>query len=446
MTALYATGRLLWRPAILIALVPLGLVTALAFVGVPDPSLGVQEATAAARDTLWQFATMVPAGVGFLISLLIRELQHTLLAWTLPGLSRRLRLGKLVVGGIFAAAVAVASIPFADAQVSLAVFGWSLLTFAIGGAMFDPVLSKVEGRGLGIILAVLAFRPSYAASTMEFLPLLTTPLAILGGLAFLSREFSPALARRRPLAILSPTWSVTHSSAQQYWAREANSDAEWQRNLQGSTLDWIAAGAHETFGARKHGYAIAVLVQISIAIVTSYFTGNLLMAAMFPWILVGMSGLQLSSRFLYPINRRERANLFFLSTSTETLVASAAGLTSVGILGLVGVRNAPGDEQTIGEVLTFIAYFVALSPISHWAKIRGAYTEQASGSAFVSMRFFAFHLTFIILAAGAAVLSRKLLPEASMWLAAGAFLLLHSAYWVAVHRHFATKDLVLARA
>ena len=445
MKTFYSAGRLLWRPAILLALFPLGLVTGLAFWDMPGAAMGTEAANTAARETLWRFATIVPAAVGFLISLVLREVQHTVFAWTLPDLARRLRLAKAVVGGFIAAGVAAAAFSLFDTQPAFAIFGWSALAFALGGVMFDPVLSKLEGRGLGLVVAILGFRPEYVARIMEVQPFLVGGLAILAALVLLRREFSPALTRRRALTFLPPAWSVTHSATRQYWARQATSDSEWSGRLDtGSTFSWITAGAHEAYGARKFGYAGAMSIQVAIAIVASYFTGNVTMVGMFPWIVIGMSGLQLSSRFLYPINRRERATLFFLSTLTESMVAAAAGLIGLGFLNLVGVRDSAGIETSVGEASSFVAYLVALAPISYWAKIRGSWAEQAAGSAGMSVKFFAFHLTFIILASSAAMMTHEFLPGA-LGVAAALFLVIHTAYWFALHRHFATKDLVLAR-
>lgn len=448
MTALYPSGRLLWRPAILLALFPLALVTGLAFMDfLSDPALLGSERSAATHRTLWRFAILVPAAVGLFASLLMRELQHTLFAWTLPDLSRKLRLGKLVLGSVLAGGVAVTSLSFGTPQLSVAIFGCSLLTFAIGGVLFDPVLSKIEGHGVALIIVALAYRPASAGSVMELQPLLTGALAVAAAFLLLRREFGQSLSRRRPLTFMSPTWSPTSTASRQYWARSATNDAEWSGSLhRGSTIDWIRAGAHESFGARKGGYFAHLLVLIVIAVVACYFTDNLGMAAIFPWIFVGMSGVQLSSRFLYPINRKERANLFFMSTSADTLSAIAAALVALAVLLVIGPRTQwIGEGQAIGDAFAFLAFFAALAPIGHWSKIRGSYADQASKSAKHLLRYFAFQMAFLFGAGGVAAMTQSFAPAATKSVAAATFVLVHGMFWLALHHHFQTKDLVVAR-
>lgn len=448
MRTLHATGRLLWRPAILIALFPLALVTALALLDFTSESMAVAgPGTDAARHTLWRFATLVPAAVGLLISLLTRELQHTLFAWTLPALSRKLLLGKLFIGGIFAGAVALASIPFSDAQLSLALFGWSLLSFAIGGVVFDPVRSKVEAYGAALIVAALAFRPLYADSMMELQPLVAGPLAAFAALALVQREFGRSLSAERPLTFMSPTWSLNSSASRQYWARRATNDAEWTRSLhRGRSLDWILAGAHESFGARRGGYAAYWAIQITIVVIMSYLTDNPGMAAMFPWIIVGMTGLQLSSRLTYPIDRSERASLFFMSSVADTIAASTAGLVSIALLFVIGPRTQwMGGGQPFGDTLMSLAFFAAFSPIGHWAKTRGSYSDQVAKSARSALRYFAFQLPFMFLAVSVAMPMEAFSLAIRMGTASVAFVLIHGAFWLALRRHFGTKDLVVTR-
>lgn len=448
MTALYAAGRLLWRPAIFLALFPLALVTGLAFMDVlSEPVLVDSARSEAARRTLWRVAILVPAAVGLFTSLLMRELQHTLFAWSLPDLSRMLRLGKLVLGSMLAAGIALTSLQFATPQLSVAVFGCALLTFAIGGVLFDPVLSKIEGRGVAIIIVALAYRPASTASVMEPQPLLAGALAVAAAVLLLRREFGQSLSRRRPLTFMPPSWSPTANSTRQYWARQATSDVEWKRNLyRAGAVDWIRAGAYEAYGARRGGYAAQWAIQIAIGTVLCYFTDNIGMAAMFPWIFVGMSGLQLSSRLPYPINRSERASLFFTSSVADTIAASATALVSIAVLHAIGPRTEwMAGGQAVGNALTSLAFFAAFSPIGHWAKTRGSYSDQASKSARSSLRYFAFWLTFMFLAVGVAIPMEDFPPAVRMWTASAVFVLVHGVYWLALKRHYRTRDLIVAR-
>lgn len=449
MTALYASGRLLWRPAILLALFPLALVTGLAFMDfLGEPVLLSSERAEAAHSTLWRFAILVPAAVGLFTSLLMRELQHTLFAWTLPDLQRKLRLGKLVLGAVLAAGTALTSLQFATPQLSVAVFGCALLTFAIGGVLFDPVLSKIEGRGAAIIIVALAYSPASAASVLEPQPLVAGVLAAAAAVYLLWREFGQSLSRRRPLTFMSPSWSPTASAMRQYWARQATSDSEWNRSLyRAGIVDWIRAGAYEAYGARRGGYAAQWPVNIAIVVILCYFTDSPSMAAMFPWIFVGMSGLQLSSRLPHPIHRSDRARLFFMSSVADTIAASGSALVSIALLFTIGARTQwLGGEQALGDTLTSLAFFAAFSPIGHWAKTNGSFVDQASKSPRSSLRYFVFQLTFMFIAVGVAIPMEDFPPAVRMWTASAVFLLMHGAYWLALRHHFRTGDLIVARA
>lgn len=448
MSALYGTGRLLWRPAIVLALFPLGLVTGLAFLGLPsDSPVGEDPAV---RATAWRFATIVPAGISFLVSLLVRELQHTLFAWSLPDLAGKLLRGKLVLGGLVATGVALGSFALFDAQSSIALFGWSLLSYSAGGVMFDPVRPKSEALGAAILLVIVAFRPLHAAALMEPQPLVAAVVLAASAVVLMRREFGRSLSRMRPLTFTALTWSSTPRANSQYWARTATSEGEWSGAAhRWGTIDWIRAGAHELFGARRGGFVVQQLVLITIIVVTGHFTDNLAMAAMFPWIFVGMHTLQLSSRFLYPVSRAARAKLFFVGALAESAIAAGSALAAIGALLMIGPRTdwmsyaygSPGLDAFMS-----LAFFVALAPIGHWAKIRGSYFEQAAKSTRLTLRYFAFQMTFLFLAAVAAVPMQELDPSTTMSVAAGLFVLIHGLFWLALRRHFGRADLVVARA
>jgi hypothetical protein len=446
MSALYATGRLLWRPAILFALIPLALVSALLVWELPSAAAQAPAYKAATLDSLWRFATFVPATLGLVVSALIREMQHTLFAWTLPALSRKLRIGKAVFGALIAAGIAALSVSFLPLASTVALFGWSWLSFVAGGVAFDPVRSKVESRGIVLIIVALSFSPIPLHQLTGGPGYLIGALAAAGGAALLAGEFGESLRRRRPVTFM-PAMSDAPAAARQYWERQNLSEVPWKRSLfQARPGDWILAGAYETFGLRKWGFSTALAVQILITVVYCYFLGNLVMAVVFPWIAVGITGLQISTRFLYPVSRSERATLFFLSSVTETLAVSAAALVAIGLIFTIGTR--PGvepDGGTIGETIGLLGFFVALAPIGQWAKTRGSYVGRASTPASWTLRYFAFQVGFMLAAMTIHFAATKFAPAAAPWIGGTILLATHVIFWLALRHYFATRDLIVAQ-
>ncbi|HUR92368.1 MAG TPA: hypothetical protein VMY38_06820 [Gemmatimonadaceae bacterium] len=443
MSALYATGRLLWRPAILITLFPLALIIALAFWDLPNATLGAAN-DSAARITLWRFATLVPAMFGLLLSMTMRELQHTLFAWTLPDLSRRLRLGKAVIGAVIAAGIAAAALPFSQPGLSVAVLGWSWLSFAAGGAVFDPVLSKIESRGVALIVAALAFSPLYVQRVMQLQPHVIGMLAAVTGALLMTREFGGVLARKRPLTF---TTAVSGTAAtRNYWAGQTQRNVEWSTDLsEGGLTSWLRAAHHEGYGGAKAGFLTMKLGQLAITVFTGFISAAPNMVVFFPWIF--MDGRrQLLTMLPYPVQRSQRASLFFLSSLLDSLTAAALGLTGLGILLAAGYsfEGTSVGTSTIG-LATMLLSFAAWAPVNHWTNVRGPFDKTMTAKA--GIKRLALLLVYVTLAMSPGLLFRIFVPPGgAAWIGlAGFAVITHAAYWFALRRHFARADLVVPR-
>lgn len=443
MTALYATRRLLWQPAILIALFPLGLVVGLAF-WPPNASLsGVDHG--AARDTLWRFATLVPAMSGLLLSMVIRELQHTLFAWTLPDLSRRLRLGKAVAATVIAAGIAAASLPFSQPGMSVAAFGWSWLSFAAGGVVFDPVVSKIESRGIGLIIVSLALRPQLVQQAIELQPYGVGLLAVVIGALLVTREFGAVLTRKRPFTFTSAITST--AATKQYWTRQTQRDVEWSTNLaKGGLMNWLRAAHLEGYGGGKGGFVAMKLGQLAITVITGLVAAAANMVVFLPWIF--MEGRrQLLTALPYPVSRSQRAQLFFLSSVADSLVAAALGLAGLGIMIAAGHQFVgDGTETKPLGLVTMMLSFAAWAPLIHWSNVHGPFDKTMTPKA--GIKRFAILMAYVSLAKSPEFLFRAFVPPGSgAWVGLFGFAIItHILYWLALRRHFARADLVVARA
>lgn len=443
MIALYATGRLVWRRAILIALFPLGVIIGLAYWDLPNVTRWWLK-DPAARDTLWQFATVAPAMFGLLLSMFMRELQHTLFAWTLPDLSRKLRLGKAVAGTAIAAGIAAATLPFSQPGLTVAVFGWSWLSFAAGGVVFDPVLSKSESRGIGLVLVALALGPEYVQQVMELQPYTIGVLATVTGALLIRREFDVVLSRKRPFTLTSAITSA--SATNQYWARQTQRSVEWSTNLaEGGLTNWLRAAHLEGYGGGKAGFLTGKLGQLAITVIAGLVTSGANMVVFFPWIF--MEGRrQLLTALPYPVNRSQRAQLFFLSSVFDSFVAGALGLAGLGIMIAAGHQFAgEGTETTPVGLVTMMLSFAAWAPLIHWTNVRGPFDKTMTAKA--GTKRFAWMIAYVSLAMTPGFLFQDFVPpDSGAWAGLVGFAILtHVVFWIALRRHFARADLVVPR-
>ena len=447
MTSLYAMGRLLWRPALLVALFPLGLITALSFWEVPSASLALADADAVTRITLWRFTTLVPAMVGLLLSMLMRELQHTLFGWTLPDLPRKLRLGKAVVGTVLAAGIAAASLAFARPDVSAAVFGWSLFSFAAGGVILDPVLSKIESRGLGVLFAALAFRPLYVERAMELQPYAMAALAAVAGILLLKREFGMDLSRKRPFTFTAAVFGSAPASLRHYWTRQTSRDVQWSTDLaEGGLMNWLRAAHHEGYGGGKGDFLTMKLGQLAVTVIIGLIMAAPDMVVYFPWIF--MEGRrQLLTRLPYPVHRSQRAKLFLLSNLLDSLTAAALGLTGLGIMAAAGYRfEGQGAGTSSVGLVPMMLSFAAWAPLMHWTNIRGPFDATMTGKD--GVKRFAVLMAYVALAMAPGFIFPDFVPPSRAgWVGLVSLAVVtHTLYWLAIRRHFARADLVAARA
>ncbi|MEO7647853.1 MAG: hypothetical protein ABIV11_06405 [Gemmatimonadaceae bacterium] len=455
MSGAYVLGRLIWRPAALLMLWALGMAALGATWDlahgpvdlISDALAGFQSSLDVRRAT-WRLATLVPAISGVLLSFIGRELQHSLYGWTLPGLASGLRNGKLAAGLLIAALIATLVARISGAELASAAFGWALLCFALGGVGFDPVLPRIESRGVPAILALLVLRPVYLDQVGAWHPLIFGALSAIVAVLLIRREYSSAISRLRPLAGPSSMWATGPSGTQQYWLRRSVPERELNAALDTDSLsNWLRAGYYETYGGARRGWAGVALLQVSVAMVLAYFTDNPQMVVVMTWVMVGTSMTQLRAKFLYPMSRARRATLFVASTVGETLAASALALAAVLILLAVGPRTAAPPGTSPLELASFFVFFIAWAPLGHWAKIREPWTGDGSMSARRAARFFGFQIAYMLVAMTfAAQFQRFAEASATSWVAVAALTAgIYAIYWLAVQHYYRTRDLIFAR-
>jgi hypothetical protein len=361
-----------------------------------------------------------------------------------------LRTGKAVFGLAAGPLLALFALRMQGPEIATAAFGWAILCFALGGVAFDPVLSKVESRGVAAILALLVFRPGYLEDVILLQPLLFAAVSTLASGIVLHREFSPTLSRKRPLLGVPPAWTNTPHGVSQYWSRSSAPSRPWNETLANDRLlGWLRAGYYEAYGGVRHGWAGRGVVQVALAMAVAYFMGSPQMVVAMSWVVLFTIGTQLRTTFLYPVSRSQRAALFFATTVLETFAIAALALAAVTVLfAFAPQTNAPPPNDTLGGVATFLVFFIAWAPVGHWAKIREPWTGKNSPPARLALRFLGFQIAYIILAMVSVTWFQRLLagPSSASWVAAAVLAAaIYAVYWLAIRRYYRTSDLVIAR-
>ena len=436
---------LIWRPAALLLLLALSLFLGAAAIGTTGngadwPELYVD---------LWRAAIFLPAGASAFLSLLLRELEHTTFAWMLPGLQRSLRNGKIVAGAALAAIIAVLVARIAPAPVAVGAGTLALACFALGGVAFDPVLPKTQTWPVLVLLIAGAYKPLYVEGPIASDPILLSPLLLLVSALLLEREFSRGLVRKRALSYAASVLIAAPSNTRRYWAQYHARDAEWRGNLaRYDLIAWIRAGAYESYGGAKLGYFTHLVSIIVITVTVAAWTENPSMVVMMFWIFVGMMGIQLSHTFLYPLDRRQRARVFFLGSIAQSVATTLAAFTAILALNVLGMTASDNfSSGSFANLLTLLAIGLAWSPIVHWPKMRGAYLAAAASPGF-ALRHLMCMAVFIILTtiSHIALTEGFELSRTYIWmLVAVIAAATHSALGVAVQRHFTRNDLVAAQ-
>ncbi|MCE2440570.1 MAG: hypothetical protein J4F39_14220 [Candidatus Latescibacteria bacterium] len=265
---LYALFGLLWRKGTILYLF-LFAYTDQPFPGTPTPG------------SLNFLSFLIAAFVGQDLGFGLRELQHTLISWTLPKLRMRLFFSLLLAGIVTAMTVTWAYKSLGGPGPTLAILASVLLWYSMGVTVGRGSISKFwslricndQVSTLTLFLLVVAgISINHIVDFYSAQALLCVFVTMLGASFFLHRNLSVNAARRNSQI------SITELTA---W--KGVSRRKWQhRHPITGLFNWIRAGVYENLGLVRGGWpviavgmsCIAALIVIGMAYYKGYSTGS----------------------------------------------------------------------------------------------------------------------------------------------------------------------------
>jgi hypothetical protein len=378
--------RLLLRPALLYwSLVGCGLLTASADFLYPAAP--------------WTLTCLLAGLAGLLAGQAVQELQHTTVAWMLPGLRPRLLAGWLPAGLATAALATLAGRAAGASLPAPALFALGLFAFSLGSVVIDPL----SGRGS---IAALAAGVAVGAWVWRApAPLAVAGISVLGAAICTRRAFARSTFRRKPSV---PTVALLSSLSlynQRRFAREKLAgrqvlESPWSAGAAAGGRLWLRAALHEQRGMRPGGWWAAVAggaggwaLFLAVAAVIStgdegrglahgvrsfaewLFAPHFLVAfwfALLGLLIAWQSPLLLKSRLALPLSRRERARLANaggLLALVTLSVAEGAAFYALGLLASLagGPEEAAARGWALLSPLTVAAVFL---PAVQWLRVR----------------------------------------------------------------------------
>ncbi len=382
MIGFYAFFRLLWRRALLVQVSFLGLGTAavlLPVLTIYAPDFGISGHT---RVNL--FPVIFPFLVGLtLAGQSAAELQHTLLAWSLPNLRRNLLFPLISVGIIAAIPVTVVYRWLGGAAPWIPVFTSSTLWYSVGIVAVDGYVrgsdrplfhyGAVILRITALVLAV--FSINRINNLYGNQPILSFVLTLAGTTFCFLRFHNVNVARMKSLVpIRSPEEELLARK------RIPTRGLPFKGPITGISC-WIRAGEYENFASNWGGWAgravkisaIAVLIVFVLSYPSALREFGILIGlqmltpgipAMLAMGFCANGSLFLQKGWLYPLSRNQLSKLAYLSSLLYNV--GICGIMLLAILvfeSLVELANWFGFRRPLA--LVFI-----VNPVFQWMRLR----------------------------------------------------------------------------
>ena len=436
MSSAYALGRLVWRPMNLVMLFPIAL------------SLLMVVLEADGVSSLWS-AHAPLAFSGVIVALIAREPQAAMFGWTLPGLnSQMLRataaigiLEALIAGAIFTTAVGV--------SMGVAMFGSSLLAFALGMDLVDSVRNRQYRAVMFLVLVAIVFRPEYPHRAALISPVLFGLLTGCAAAFIFYRSHSRATMRNRPFVADMSYGLPGVEALRGYWAKRKSPEQVWSLPLQRAGVrTWISAAIYESFNGRAGGWPRSVTIQLAIGITMAYALNGPWFVALSIIQMFVLSGLQLRMKALYPLSRERQARLNYAFSLFENALLSGVSGVAIWLLYSFGpghIRSfaSPGNPPPI-LAAAFVGVVFALAPLAQWAKTRGPLLTPAGSNPNRWSRSYLYWIAFMVVYLLITTpLKIEIIKPATAWSAISALaVVVQALYWLALRRHFRRADLI----
>ncbi|CAN5627117.1 hypothetical protein BH23GEM9_BH23GEM9_05110 [soil metagenome] len=440
-----ALTRLLWRPDVLMLLLPLAWAVLMPLALLEDVApireLWSRDPGPAAWQARWRMLVWVMPVLGFTAATVRLELQYATLGWMLPGIRRGLLAGTLLIAVPPAAALAMLVARGGSVAVAATAFAWALFWFAIPGLFMDGALPRLLRWAARLGLIAAAFGTAHFARVAEAWPLAGAAMALLGFGAMLHVQQSARYARRRLFR-----WSIfaTSLDAVRYRDGRAGSGRQWDEPL--ATVDlrpWLRAAAYES----RVRLPVVHLRVAAVAVLMAHLLNLPMMMIIGAASGFAVAGMQLGAGLLYPLGRARRADVAFagavLDAATFSVCAAvlAAGLQWLSLPALPWYQDSnPGYSWPVMLGIVF-----ALAPVPQWGVVRRSAAGERLETSLTMSYVWPFIAYAVIAAAAAAAIVRSGLsadPLATAVAIAALAGAVYLGFWLTLRRLFARMDLL----
>ncbi len=378
----FAFFRLLWRRAMLGQAFLLSLMVAAVLLPVQTeyaPDFGISSTT---RVNL--FPLIFPFLVGLiLVETSLAELQHTLLAWSLPNLRRNLLFPVVSVGIVASIPATVVYRWLGGAAPWIPVFTTGILWYSVG-IIAANVYVRGSDRPLyhyatvflrSALLVLSVFSINRVVDFCSNHPIISVLLTFVGATLCFLRFHSANVARRKSLVpIRSPEEEI--NSRKRSPTRRLPLKGPFSR-----ISEWIRAGEYENFGSDWGGWVgravkysgIAVLIVIVLPYLKDVqelgiLIGLQMFAPAIPAFLAmgycANGSLFLHKGWLYPLSRNQLAKLAYLSSLLYN-----AGICGIMLVTVLILERLEEPDNWFGFRRPLALIFV-VNPVFQWMRFR----------------------------------------------------------------------------
>lgn len=441
-------------------------------------------------------AAAFPMLFGWLFGLTIQELQHTSMAWPLPGLRARLLAGFALSGVTVSLLIAALATKATSAQNGFLLYlAAGVTAYCIGGILIDPLQPSLSPLGFFLVVVGIASSQRLADLATAY-PIPALLVAMAPAPLALHRLFARTTLRRKPFRPTSPFPGAymlenTERYKRDLRARERPLAWRWRAGYLGANpWRWTRAAAYELYGQLTWKNTLQALngVLMFCLLLSMYswadMYGNgfwesfaklvhevvlysphvarlgepdkgwgqapsplavMIIAALGANVALRVKA-PLAGRLCYPLSRRQRAGVALRAGLVDCGVFFCAVTIVMSVLGLVAGWLA-GYETRFDYVPFFfvpLTGVLVVMPLVHWV---GLYLGRA-----IDRREGFTLLPTILCYIGSMVLvtlwSMLLVPDllgsaaAGLGAAAALFVLIQAAFRYKLGTFFATQDLV----
>lgn len=338
-----------------------------------NPAVAVLTGAAgeAPGSVLWGHSITFSVVAGFMSGLITRDVLQAPFAFVIPGMSRRILVGKFGLGLAIAAFLGLQLGMTGGWERAAPIFSCTLLFFSLGSALADPIFPRTAVWIVGPLLVIPVWEPSRVQRLFDGLPTVGSfgALAIAAVLAI--RELDPETARRRTLGRSGGAQSGTIGVFATFRTIFLSPPPWRGRPASGRMRDWVDAVHYETFGSRRLEWPTSVLWAVGLNCGMAVVLRNPSFAAVMGLVNLSIVGHRLNGRWAYPASRSQRADLLWVASlldSSAYFLAAALVLPVAFSLDLPQTNLMTGGTMRYGLTAPLLVAFMA-APIVQWPRL-----------------------------------------------------------------------------